>query len=238
MRPSERCSTRWRGRCASTRPSRAPAATSRTPAPPATARRRAAQRVRPGVQRLLDSMDPSPAFVLGRRMDVLAGTPSGLAPGLRGAPSGANMLRSVFLDAAVQALYPNWAGGRPRRSPICALAVGADPDDPRAHRARRRALAASERVPPAVGAPRRAGEDPRPQADPPSAGRPARAGVRDAGAARSRSGARDLHGGRRARRRRPSRCWRALRPRRRPDPTASPRRARTRSTVGAARGCA
>src|SRR5437868_6985400 len=52
-------------------------------------RRRAPQRVRPGVRRLLDSL-AVPAFVIGRRMDVLAVNALGAALHCR---AGGNMLR-------------------------------------------------------------------------------------------------------------------------------------------------
>ncbi|MGW2700615.1 helix-turn-helix transcriptional regulator [Streptomyces sp. NPDC001340] len=74
-------------------------------------RRPAAPRVRPGVQLLLDSMERTPAFVLGRRMDVLAWNALGDAVGgfSRMAPDERNMPRQVFLDPAARDLYPEWA---------------------------------------------------------------------------------------------------------------------------------
>ncbi|MEU6590576.1 helix-turn-helix transcriptional regulator [Streptomyces sp. NPDC046881] len=85
----------------------------RTVARPRRQRRQPAgtSRVRPGVQLLLDAMEHSPAFVLGRRMDVLAWNALGdavygfsrLAPGER------NVARQVFLDPAGRELYPEWS---------------------------------------------------------------------------------------------------------------------------------
>jgi hypothetical protein len=80
---------------------------------PASRRRRRPQpqRVRPEVQRLLDRMPEVPAFVLGRRMDVLAWNE--LAARLH-VDFGAlprrmrNMPRLVFLDDASRQLYPDW----------------------------------------------------------------------------------------------------------------------------------
>jgi transcriptional regulator with XRE-family HTH domain len=70
-------------------------------------RRAAAQRVRPEVARLLgDALDRSPAFVLGRRMDVLAHNP--IAGALMGDLTGQNMLRVLFLEDEGPALYPEW----------------------------------------------------------------------------------------------------------------------------------
>ncbi|MEU1009615.1 helix-turn-helix transcriptional regulator [Streptomyces sp. NPDC005890] len=67
-------------------------------------------RVRPGVQLLLDAMERSPAFVLGRRMDVLAWNALGDAVNgfSRLAPAERNVARLVFLDPAGRELYPEW----------------------------------------------------------------------------------------------------------------------------------
>ncbi|WP_189983289.1 helix-turn-helix transcriptional regulator [Streptomyces capoamus] len=69
-----------------------------------------ASRVRPGVQLLLDAMERSAAFVLGRRMDVLAWNALGDAVNgfSRLAPAERNMARLVFLDPAGRELYPEW----------------------------------------------------------------------------------------------------------------------------------
>ncbi|MEU2716212.1 helix-turn-helix transcriptional regulator [Streptomyces sp. NPDC007205] len=69
-----------------------------------------APHVRPGVQLLLDTMERSPAFVLGPRMDVLAWNALGDAVNgfSRLAPAGRNMPRRVFLDPAGRDLYPEW----------------------------------------------------------------------------------------------------------------------------------
>ncbi|MBP2053541.1 transcriptional regulator with XRE-family HTH domain [Streptomyces griseochromogenes] len=70
-----------------------------------------APRVRPGIQILLDGMERHPAFVLGRRMDVLAWNALGDAVSgfSRLAPGERNMPRQVFLDPAGRELYPEWA---------------------------------------------------------------------------------------------------------------------------------
>ncbi|MEU5315183.1 helix-turn-helix transcriptional regulator [Streptomyces sp. NPDC021056] len=72
--------------------------------------RPAAPRVRAGVQLLLDSMDRTPAFVLDRRMTVLAWNAladavfgySGTTAETRSIP------RQVFLDPAAHDFYPEW----------------------------------------------------------------------------------------------------------------------------------
>ncbi len=81
------------------------------PRQPARRRARAPQRVSPGIARLLEQLHEHPAFVLGRRMDVLAWNP--MAAVLLGdfaalEPRRRNMARLVFLDASTIALYPEW----------------------------------------------------------------------------------------------------------------------------------
>lgn len=75
-------------------------------------RRPPQQRVRPGVQQLLDAMPGVPAFVQNGRLDILAANP--LAKALYselyakdpdGTPNGA---RFVFLDERSVGLYPDW----------------------------------------------------------------------------------------------------------------------------------
>ncbi|MFF0472455.1 helix-turn-helix transcriptional regulator [Streptomyces sp. NPDC004284] len=69
------------------------------------------QRVRPGIQHLLDAMEGLPAFVLGRRGDVLAW--NRMARALMGdfearEPGDRNMARMVFLDPNTRDLYVDW----------------------------------------------------------------------------------------------------------------------------------
>jgi transcriptional regulator with XRE-family HTH domain len=99
-------------------------------------RRAQPQRVRPEVQRLLDRMPEVPAFVLGRRMDVLAWNE--LAARLH-VDFGAlprrmrNMPRLVFLDDASRQLYPDWE--RVARDTVAFLRfeASAHPDDAELH---------------------------------------------------------------------------------------------------------
>ncbi len=73
--------------------------------------RQRSERVRPGVLRLLDVLDTTPGFVLGRRMDVLAWNPMaaillgdfGKLPTPR-----RNMLYLLFLDPRSKILYRDW----------------------------------------------------------------------------------------------------------------------------------
>lgn len=98
-----------------------------------TTRRRTTQRIRPGLQRLLDSMDDVPAFVLGRRMDVLAW--NRLAAALIAdfasmAPKERNVPRMVFLDPASQDLYPDWEAVAAESVDYLRMYAGRYPDDP------------------------------------------------------------------------------------------------------------
>ncbi|WP_037677125.1 helix-turn-helix transcriptional regulator [Streptomyces griseus] len=90
-----------------------------------------AGRVRPGVQLLLDSMDRTPAFVLGRRMDVLAWNALADAVGgfSRLAPGECNVARQVFLDPAARELYPDWAAIAAQTVAHLRLSSGPHPDD-------------------------------------------------------------------------------------------------------------
>ncbi|MDQ0761348.1 helix-turn-helix transcriptional regulator [Streptomyces canus] len=95
-------------------------------------RREAAPRVRPGVQLLLDSMDRTPAFVLGPRMDVLAW--NALADALSGysrmAPARRNIVRQLFLEPEDRDLYPDFAAVASQSVAHLRLNAGAHPDDP------------------------------------------------------------------------------------------------------------
>jgi transcriptional regulator with XRE-family HTH domain len=96
-------------------------------------RRRSAarpERVRAGVIELIQSWPLTPAFVLGRRMDVLAS--NALARALqRTCASGGNMVRAVFLDPSARAMYPDL--DEIARDTVAGLraSVGPDLDDPR-----------------------------------------------------------------------------------------------------------
>jgi transcriptional regulator with XRE-family HTH domain len=100
--------------------------------PPARRRRPSArrQRVRPGVERLMDSWSHSPAFVLGRCMDVLAA--NSLAEALHGRPlRGLNLVRSIFLEPDAREFYADWEDvARDTVATLRAL-TGTDLDDPR-----------------------------------------------------------------------------------------------------------
>ncbi|QEV18478.1 helix-turn-helix transcriptional regulator [Streptomyces alboniger] len=70
----------------------------------------AAQRVRPGLRLLLDTIDRAPAFIFGRRMDVLAW--NALGDALNGwsrlSPAERSVPRQVFLEDAARGCHPEW----------------------------------------------------------------------------------------------------------------------------------
>jgi transcriptional regulator with XRE-family HTH domain len=87
-------------------------------------RRRAPERVRPGIQQLLDALGV-PAFVTGRRLDVLAH--NALAEAVMGGFRERNLLRVVFLEPEARELYPDWE--QVAAETVNFLRLLADPDD-------------------------------------------------------------------------------------------------------------
>jgi transcriptional regulator with XRE-family HTH domain len=80
------------------------------PASP-TRRRPAKQRVRPGVQRILDAMTGAPAFVRNGRMDLLAANQLGralYADHFASPAQPANSARYIFLDPRAASFYLEW----------------------------------------------------------------------------------------------------------------------------------
>lgn len=99
-----------------------------------SARRQApgAQRVRPGLNQLLDSLDGVPALVLGRRSDVLAA--NRLACALfadfeRMRPADRNYARWILLDTDARALFVDWEQQARAAVESLRLDLGADPTD-------------------------------------------------------------------------------------------------------------
>jgi transcriptional regulator with XRE-family HTH domain len=79
----------------------------------AVTRRSAPQRVRPGVQRVLDAMTGAPAWVRNGRSDVLATNRLGralYAPVLEDGRRPANTARFLFLDPRSSDFYLDWQG--------------------------------------------------------------------------------------------------------------------------------
>jgi transcriptional regulator with XRE-family HTH domain len=97
------------------------------------ARRRTPERMRPGLQRLLDSMTDVPAFVLGRRMDVIGW--NRLAAALIADFDSLdlkdrNIPRMVFLDPASRDFYPQWETVADETVGYLRMYAGRYPDDP------------------------------------------------------------------------------------------------------------
>ena len=96
-------------------------------------RRRAGEKPRPAMKRLLDQLTETPAMVLGRRLDVLAWNESAAALFTDFARYPANRRNYVYLlfaDASVRALHADWAEAA--RTAVAALHLEAarDPDAP------------------------------------------------------------------------------------------------------------
>ncbi|MER6913741.1 helix-turn-helix transcriptional regulator [Streptomyces sp. NPDC000594] len=92
------------------------------------------QRLRPAVRHLLDAMETVPAYVLGRRLDVLGW--NRMARALLGdlsalAPADRNMARIVFLDPNAVDLYEDWENKATQVVSMLRMYAGCSPDDPR-----------------------------------------------------------------------------------------------------------
>jgi len=100
---------------------------------PAPRRRRPAghpERIRPELQQLIDEWTQTPAYVMGRCMDVLAA--NALAAALHdGFEKGTNLVRLVFLDPAARDVYPDWDDVAHEVVAVLRSSVGPDLDDPR-----------------------------------------------------------------------------------------------------------
>jgi transcriptional regulator with XRE-family HTH domain len=103
-----------------------------TSAATARSRRRPASHVRPGVQRLLDAMTMSPAYVRNGRLDVLAASPLGravFAPLFDTAARTPNIARFIFLDPAAQDFYLEWESLAGDTVALLRAEAGRDPYD-------------------------------------------------------------------------------------------------------------
>jgi transcriptional regulator with XRE-family HTH domain len=102
---------------------------------PKAPRRRAARRrehVPPGIVQLVASWDTTPAYVMGRFMDVLAANPlaTALVPWYT---VGTNLVRACFLDERVREQHPHWEDTTATTVAALRAQVGPDVDDPRLH---------------------------------------------------------------------------------------------------------
>jgi transcriptional regulator with XRE-family HTH domain len=88
----------------------------------------AGTQVRPGLELLVRSLEPSPAVVLSRRLDLLVWNPT--AEALLG-PFGAqrNYARLVFGDPAVRALHADWEEAARATVALLRFAAARYPDD-------------------------------------------------------------------------------------------------------------
>lgn len=98
-----------------------------------TPRRLPAQRVRPGLSRVLELLDDAPAAIQGRRLDVLAANPlyHALYTDFSALPvRERNIARFVFLDERAEDLFADWA--RAATDTVAALRrySARYPDDP------------------------------------------------------------------------------------------------------------
>lgn len=92
-----------------------------------------AQRVRPAFQQLLDTMEAVPAYVIGRRLDLIAW--NRLACALLGdfpalPRKERNLAWQVFLDERHRALYENWEAKASDVVGYLRRDAGRNPDDP------------------------------------------------------------------------------------------------------------
>ena len=92
------------------------------------------QQVRPGLLRLMETLDDHPAFVLGRRTDVLAANrlARALLADFHAMPARErNLTRWILLDPAARGLYRDWRTIASEMVAILRLEAGRQPDDPR-----------------------------------------------------------------------------------------------------------
>ncbi|KAB8184024.1 helix-turn-helix domain-containing protein [Microbispora catharanthi] len=91
--------------------------------------RRPRERPAPGTRLLLDAWVDTPAYLRGRRFDVLAAnaTAIALAPMYR---PGRNLVRDVFLDPGARALFPRWDTVAADSVAALRAVAGTDLDDP------------------------------------------------------------------------------------------------------------
>jgi transcriptional regulator with XRE-family HTH domain len=104
------------------------------PARPSPRRAGPVQRVRPAVQSMLDGWNDQPAFVLGRRGDMLATNQlaRALLTDFDAVPyRERNLTKWILLDPAARELYVDWAQIASEMVAILRLDAGAHPDDRR-----------------------------------------------------------------------------------------------------------
>jgi hypothetical protein len=98
--------------------------------PDRTPRRRGQSRLRPSMQRILDSMVTTPAFVRNGRLDLLAINALGRAlfsPAFEDPVRPANLARFTFLDPAARDFYPDWNNSANTTVALLRTEAGRDP---------------------------------------------------------------------------------------------------------------
>ena len=101
-------------------------------APTRARRRPVSQRIRPGVQQLLDAMTEAPAFVRNGRLDVLTANRLGYAlyaPMFDNPSSPPNLARFAFLDPRATDFYPEWEDAANATVALLHTEAGRDPYD-------------------------------------------------------------------------------------------------------------
>jgi transcriptional regulator with XRE-family HTH domain len=99
---------------------------------PARPRRAGRPRLRPGVQRLLDSLTGVPAFVRNERMDLLGASELGralYAPHFDSPHGPPNSARFIFLDERATVFYAEWEQVATDAVAVLRTAAGRDPYD-------------------------------------------------------------------------------------------------------------
>src|SRR3954447_19931404 len=96
--------------------------------------RRRAKPVRPQIQRLLDQLTETPAFVVGKYLDILAWNP--LAAALlidvdKMAPHERNYVRMMFTDPRMRDFYDNWESMARTGVALLRMQAVDNPTDPR-----------------------------------------------------------------------------------------------------------
>jgi transcriptional regulator with XRE-family HTH domain len=101
-----------------------------TPPPP---RRPARQQIRPAIQRILDSMTTTPAYIRNGRMDILTANPLGkalYAPVFASPAQPPNLARFLFLDPGAAEFFTEWDRHAQETVAMLRTEAGRAPYDP------------------------------------------------------------------------------------------------------------
>jgi hypothetical protein len=102
----------------------------RAASPTRTPRRPARPPIRPSLQRILDSMAGTAAFIRNGRLDILAVNPLGralYAPAFEDPARPANLARFTFLDRGARHFYPDWNDAANTTVALLRTEAGRDP---------------------------------------------------------------------------------------------------------------